>query len=299
VGSLAVVPGGADDAPLSIRVVMGVDRDPRDCTIAQPQGCIFARRSLRYRPHERTVLPIVLFKQCAGVPCDADSTCNALGVCIPTAVDPASCSDECKLPNNGDLDGGVTPDTDAGDASALDASDATSRADAAESGTDAAAGDGGTGLACMGGILMCPAGTACSGPSNACCEQPQGKSCVQGTSCLSSETRYCCSASDCPTNKTCVGATTTTAGTCVVPGAVSCSGSQLKCPPLSGGMPINCTPGTTSSCCDTASSGPICQPSPICSSGRTRYCCQLSDCGTQGVCLIPAMGTMPGQCTAM
>src|SRR4051812_28523276 len=40
VGSLVVVPGGAKDGRLSVKVVMGVDRDASECTSTDTRGCI-------------------------------------------------------------------------------------------------------------------------------------------------------------------------------------------------------------------------------------------------------------------
>jgi hypothetical protein len=126
VGTLTVVPGSADDAMLSVKVVMGIDRDPRDCSIGNPEGCIIARRLIKYRPHERLVLPLPMFARCAGIACNPDTTCDARGQCVATAVDPSTCEGGgCRLP-------GETPD---GGIAASDGS-------APEAGTDAAPIDG-------------------------------------------------------------------------------------------------------------------------------------------------------------
>lgn len=112
-GTLVAVPGGAKDEAVSVRVVLAVGRDPALCTIASPEGCIVARRTLRYVPHENLSLPIVLYAACIGVPCTADSTCNAFGECVPANVDPTTCVD-CidRLPDGGSTFDGATTSED-------------------------------------------------------------------------------------------------------------------------------------------------------------------------------------------
>ncbi len=111
IGSLVSIPGGEKDGPLAVKLVMGVNREARDCLPPKYEGCIVARRKLRYLPHERLRLPIALYAQCEGVPCDQDTTCNALGQCVSASVDPNACTtpEGCTVP--GDLPpDDVTPD---------------------------------------------------------------------------------------------------------------------------------------------------------------------------------------------
>lgn len=164
VGSLAVVPGEDDESALSVKIVMGVRKEARDCTSADGyQGCIVARRRLRYAPNTLLRLPVVLYSRCEGVPCTPDTTCNVSGLCVPADV---SCEtdDTCRIPtdagptledrfeafdvttesSSGTPDASLDADAaqPAGDADAADtdASDATSSADATD-----AAGDGAVG----------------------------------------------------------------------------------------------------------------------------------------------------------
>lgn len=92
IGTLVVVPREDDDETSSMRVVMGLGRDPTSCTIASPESCIIARRRLRFLSHTPLSLPIPLYAVCIGVPCDVNSTCNALGQCVPSDVDPNRCT---------------------------------------------------------------------------------------------------------------------------------------------------------------------------------------------------------------
>jgi hypothetical protein len=176
VGSLVVVPGSSKNAPLSVKVVMGITRDPHDCSIAQPDGCIFARRTLSYVPHRSLDLPIELYAQCAGVACDASTTCNFLGKCVSSAIDPSTCDSETGCAPPGDkppADGGIPPaPLDSGEDAPTDAPhDAPKDAIGPpnlDGGSDAgAAGD----IAC-GASLTCHMGTYCCfdpGSGNASC----------------------------------------------------------------------------------------------------------------------------------
>ncbi|HEY8078332.1 MAG TPA: hypothetical protein VIF62_29590 [Labilithrix sp.] len=173
VGSLVVVPGSSKEAPLAVKVVMGVTRDPHDCSIAQPDGCIFARRTLSYVPHRALQLPLELYARCVGVPCDASTTCNFLGECVPAAVDPSSCDSPngCSAPGDQPpQDGGTTPPPGSGDAS----SDASVDAPSDGPTTMFDGGDGGA----MGSVGCPPSGTCAAG---LCCVDTSPASGPTGT----------------------------------------------------------------------------------------------------------------------
>lgn len=115
VGTLVVVPEDDRDAKLAIQVIMGVTRDPSECSWKQPDGCIIARRRLQFLEHKTLEMPVGLHAVCEGVPCDESSTCNALGKCVSADIDPSKCatpgSPECMpegdtLPSGVGLDGG-------------------------------------------------------------------------------------------------------------------------------------------------------------------------------------------------
>ena len=105
IGTLVLLPKNERDEPISVRVVMSLSgRDPSTCSIAAPEGCIFARRKLAFVPHEPLKLPVMLYSACEGVPCEENSTCDALGRCVPADVDPRQCADGkvCE-PDGGEL----------------------------------------------------------------------------------------------------------------------------------------------------------------------------------------------------
>jgi len=106
VGSLAALPTGDKDAPIEIRVVMGIAKDPTLCTDESPQGCIVSRRLLRYVKHTTLRLPITLYLNCQGVRCDADSTCNVAGQCVSARIDPNACASAQGCVLEGDPPGG-------------------------------------------------------------------------------------------------------------------------------------------------------------------------------------------------
>jgi uncharacterized membrane protein YgcG len=95
IGSLVVVPSGAVDATVAIRVVTAVGRSPDQCapaTASTAAGCIVARRALHFLPHEVVQLPIAMTQACEGVVCAENETC-ASGKCAPATVqDPVQCA---------------------------------------------------------------------------------------------------------------------------------------------------------------------------------------------------------------
>ncbi len=169
VGSLTVVPGSADDAALAVKLVLGLHRRARDCMAPRYDGCIVARRRLRYTPHERLHLPINLYLRCEGVPCDADTTCNALGTCVTAQVDPDSCSgpEGCRISGDVPAAGDSGVDTGTLSESGVDArSDASVDAPSdapVDASNDSAVMDGGTP-----GKIECGS-TYCLIPSQQCC----------------------------------------------------------------------------------------------------------------------------------
>jgi hypothetical protein len=127
-GTLVRVPGEDDQAGISVIVAFGVGRDPKTCTVNDASRCIIARRRLSFVKHRPLMLPIVLSAACIGVPCDESSTCNALGRCVPSQIDPEACGSEgCVVdgdPPVGDLEGdsGLLTATESGGPSTNDGS---------------------------------------------------------------------------------------------------------------------------------------------------------------------------------
>jgi outer membrane protein assembly factor BamB len=106
-GTIVVVPGGARNAAVDVKVVAGVNRDPTTCNApAYGTGCIVARRSLDFIPHTPLVLDISLSQACNGVVCATDDTCVE-GACTSSQVqnplactDPGACSQSALTPTN-------------------------------------------------------------------------------------------------------------------------------------------------------------------------------------------------------
>jgi hypothetical protein len=93
IGSIVVVPGGAKNESVDIKIIGGVNRDPTLCTAPNyGTGCIVARRSLQFIPHTPLVLDVELTQACDGVVCSPDETC-VQGSCTSSEVsDPTSCT---------------------------------------------------------------------------------------------------------------------------------------------------------------------------------------------------------------
>jgi hypothetical protein len=100
IGSLAITPSGAVDDPIGIRVVLGVDASVDACG-PNYEGCIVARRALRFDPHTPLTLPIDLDQACIGVPCTPDSTCVS-GSCVDASIGP--CTGVCNVEDAGPPD---------------------------------------------------------------------------------------------------------------------------------------------------------------------------------------------------
>jgi hypothetical protein len=81
IGSLVLVPTGSDSDEIGIRVVAGLTRAPEDCAANLYDGCIVARRTLRYSPHKSLDVYVALADNCVGVSCDPMHTCVD-GTCV-------------------------------------------------------------------------------------------------------------------------------------------------------------------------------------------------------------------------
>jgi hypothetical protein len=117
IGTLTVVPSGEDDGEFAVRVIMGIERDVETCTSpAYGDGCVVARRGLRFLPGDSVELPIVMRQICNGIPCGPYDTC-VRGSCVPaTCKDSNTCTEDKLAENGGPVDGGPG---DSGDASPL------------------------------------------------------------------------------------------------------------------------------------------------------------------------------------
>ncbi len=129
-GTVVLVPSGASNSPVGFKVVTALGSETLDrCGSAAAAGdpsCIVARRELRYLPHTPLVVIVDMKQSCAGVLCDATSTCVD-GACRSATLDPQQCAgagcDESALgpvSSDGGADGGATDAGDGGDATVGD-----------------------------------------------------------------------------------------------------------------------------------------------------------------------------------
>lgn len=155
IGTLTVIPDSGDDGVVALKLVMGVRRETSACKPPSYEGCIVARRRVRYVPNQRLRLPMSLYAQCVDIPCDADSTCDALGLCV---TDEAVCvGGVCDLNAPS-----ATPPADAttndgspsGDDAAVDAPVEDARGSTDGSSTN---------------VIDCPGSRACTAPVEHCC----------------------------------------------------------------------------------------------------------------------------------
>ena len=89
IGSLVLLPTGSKDTTVSVRVVAGVARAPEECAASAYAGCIVARRTLAFLPHEALDVEVNLTSECVGQACDPLSTCIA-SVCVDARLQQAS-----------------------------------------------------------------------------------------------------------------------------------------------------------------------------------------------------------------
>lgn len=147
IGTLVLAPSGSRDDRITVAVVMAVEGEGRseDCAGRGYQGCVLAKRRVRYVPHEPLQMPVEMSLQCKGVVCDPDETCFR-GACIDAEFAPSGgcVGPECTAPPMTT----ANPANDAG----LDAPLADGAADAAVTVTQLWAGDA-LGLAVSGSLL--------------------------------------------------------------------------------------------------------------------------------------------------
>jgi alpha-tubulin suppressor-like RCC1 family protein len=119
IGSIVLVPSGDKSAQVGVRVVTGVSRRASDCVAGSIDGCIVARRVLRYLPHTPLHMTIAMRSACIGVSCPSDQTCVE-GKCTSAVVDPGQCVGAgCDETGLGD---GGAPEGAASDAPSVDGS---------------------------------------------------------------------------------------------------------------------------------------------------------------------------------
>jgi hypothetical protein len=87
VGTLVVVPSGSKDDEVGLRVVGGISYAPEECAAHDYNGCIVARREVRFNRHQALDLDVALTSECVGLGCDDTHTCVA-GRCAETQAVP-------------------------------------------------------------------------------------------------------------------------------------------------------------------------------------------------------------------
>jgi hypothetical protein len=94
IGSMVIVPSGANDDVVAMKVVLGIGRNVAECVPpAYGPGCIVARRALRFIPSSSLYVPIFMAAVCSGIPCEATTTCRG-GSCASAIIeDPSVCSE--------------------------------------------------------------------------------------------------------------------------------------------------------------------------------------------------------------
>ncbi len=108
-GSLLILPSGAEDAEIALRVMAGVNRPAAECNAANRfVGCVIARRVLRFVPHEILTVTVPLRRPCTSVACDTASTCVE-GQCRN-----ARCTESCDEASLGPAPPGPSLVVDAG-----------------------------------------------------------------------------------------------------------------------------------------------------------------------------------------
>ncbi|HEU4405871.1 MAG TPA: hypothetical protein VFS43_11445, partial [Polyangiaceae bacterium] len=105
-GELVLVPTGDErDAEFAFKLVTAVTTASVDwCRPPAYDGCIVARRVLRYVPQTTLYLDVLMRASCESVECDAASTCYDANECRSAVIDDP---EQCEEP--GACDGGSLP----------------------------------------------------------------------------------------------------------------------------------------------------------------------------------------------
>jgi hypothetical protein len=95
-GDLVAVPDGQRvGAAVHAVAVLARGVAPQTCleTPASP-SCVVSRRTFEYQPNTRITVPLGLYRQCFGVTCGAEQTCNYEGRCVSERVSTGACGTE-------------------------------------------------------------------------------------------------------------------------------------------------------------------------------------------------------------
>lgn len=87
VGTLVVYPSGAKDAEIGVRIVTGVSRTAQECAKGPYDGCIVARRVLRFVPGTSQKVIVIMSRACEGKDCGPGNECTEGGQCVTVLPD--------------------------------------------------------------------------------------------------------------------------------------------------------------------------------------------------------------------
>jgi hypothetical protein len=227
IGSLVITPSSGGGAV----VVIGAFGNTRaeDCKVGSfTEDCIVARRVFSFVDHQEVTLPVMLDATCAGIPCNANSTCVAKK-CVSSHVECASGT--CAQPGEVSSDGGLV-EVD-GSSPVLDGASVPPPpppppvppgppppGDGGQDATTDGPTEGGT------GTCLCIGGLSCA-PGDTCCYDPAGTSCKPAGSCAF--IHGCCRDSrDCG-GDLCCGSTFTGTPTTEIKCAPACLSGRQVC----------------------------------------------------------------------
>lgn len=89
IGSLVITPSAGKDELVGIRVVAAgaeAKGQPEDCAANDYEGCIVARRAVRFGPHARLDINVELTQDCVSRGCDPEHSCKT-GSCVDVPVE--------------------------------------------------------------------------------------------------------------------------------------------------------------------------------------------------------------------
>jgi hypothetical protein len=199
IGTLVIVPSGAKDELVALRVVLGIGRTADQCVADGYKGCIVARRAMHFLPHVPLKLPIALRTSCLGVVCAPTETCVQGDCASATIEDATRCASSSSADACGDglllgqADGGTPPPDGRGDAMPEGAADVTVPTDASGDTGASDAPDGTTPADAAGRDATSDGADAVAdrsppdAPSDAPPTLDAGPSCTSSASCLAGE----------------------------------------------------------------------------------------------------------------
>lgn len=264
IGTLVIYPSGSKDAEIAVRIVTGVKTattatNAQDCKPPY-DGCIVARRVLRFVPGSSQKEIVIMRRACVGKDCGLGNECNDSAQCVEIGKDAGA--------GEGGVVDGETPDVNEGDSSGMP--------DVVVQG-DACAACEGPGTTCTGGNtcnIDCNTAnckTTVCGPGLSC-----DVSCTTGSSCdglVCNAPGGSCTINCTGANDACKAIACNATGCWVdCNGDTRCSG-QIS---LSGGdAGLLCSGGNSckgSAYCDAGHCTIVCDPNPGQACPPTRTC---------------------------